>query len=58
MNAYTVELDGINDYACVEYETNNYKELVTWIEQDLIELGGGHADIYDEDGDFVEEFEI
>jgi hypothetical protein len=58
MNKYTAELDGINNSDTVYYETNNYGELIRWIENDLRMLGGGHADIYDEDGDFVEDVEV
>jgi hypothetical protein len=58
MNKYTAELDGINNSDTVYYETNNYGELIRWIENDLRMLGGGHADIYDEDGNFVEDVEV
>jgi hypothetical protein len=58
MNKYMAELDGINNSDTAYYETNNYGELIRWIENDLRMLGGGHADIYDEDGDFVEDVEV
>lgn len=58
MNTYFVELDG-NDYSTEEfYTTDNYKQLIEWIEGDLEDCGGGHADIYDEDGDFVDDVEV
>ena len=58
MNTYFVEFDG-NDYSTEEtYSTNNYKELINWVTANLKECGGGHADIYDEDGGFVEDVEV
>lgn len=58
MNTYFVEFDG-NDYSAQEfYTTDNYKQLIEWVTMDLEECGGGHADIYDEDGDFVEDVEV
>ena len=58
MNTYYVELDGI-DYGTAEYyTTDNYKQLIDWVTMDLEECGGGHADIFDEDDNFVDEVEI
>lgn len=58
MNTYFVDFDG-NNYCTEEtYSTNNYKELIAWVTADLEECGGGHADIYDEDGEFVEDIEV
>lgn len=57
MNTYSVEFDG-NDYCAQEfYTTDNYKQLIEWVTLALEECGGGHADIFDEDGDFVEDVE-
>ena len=57
MNTYYVEL-GI-DYGTAEYyTTDNYKQLIDWVTMDLEECGGGHADIFDEDGDFVDMIEV
>lgn len=58
MNEYFVCFDGINDYEEGYIYGDNYKEIVTQVENVLKELGGGHADIFDEDGDFVEDIEI
>ena len=58
MNEYMVEFDGINDCGVAYYETDNYKELIMWIESDLADMGGGHADVYDEEGDFVDFVEV
>ena len=58
VNEYTVCLDGVNGYSEEFYTTNDFKELIYWVEEDLRRLGGGHADIYDEDGDFVEDVEV
>ncbi len=58
MNEYMVELDGINAFEEKLYYTDNYAELIEWVEDDLRGLGGGHADIFDEEGDFVEDVEV
>lgn len=58
MNAYFVEFDGINCPDHEVYLTNNYKELIGWVIEDLEKYNGDHADIYDEDGEFVETIEI
>ena len=58
MNTYLVEFDCINGCGEDVFETNNYGELIRWVEECLIAYGGGHADIYDEDGDFVEDVEV
>ena len=55
---YTVELDGINGCGTNFYESHNHAELINWVQEDLKTLGGGHADIYNEDGDFVEDVEV
>ena len=55
---YTVELDGINGCGTNFYEPHNHAELINWVQEDLKTLGGGHADIYDEDGEFVEDIEV
>lgn len=58
MNTYFVEFDG-NDYSTQEFYTpDNYKQLIEWVTMDLEECGGGHADIYNEDGIFVEDVEV
>lgn len=58
MNEYMVEFDGINGCGTSYYETNNYGELIDWVEINLRLLGGGHADIYDEEGEFINDVEI
>ena len=58
MNEYMVEFDANDGSGTAYYETNNYGELIEWIEIDLRLLGGGHADIYDEEGDFVDDVEV
>ena len=58
MSTYFVEFDG-NDYSAQEFYTpDNYKQLIEWVTMDLEECGGGHADIYNEDGYFVEDVEV
>lgn len=58
MNEYMVEFDGVNGCGVTYYETNNYGELIKWVETDLRLLGGGHADIYDEEGNFIDDVEV
>lgn len=58
MNEYMVDFDAMDSCGIAYYETNNYKQLIGWIESDLADMGGGHADIYDEDGDFVDWIEV
>ena len=53
-----VEYDGVNGYEEEYLETFNHDELIEWVTETLQTLGGGHADIYDEYGDFVEDLEI
>lgn len=58
MKTYFVEVDG-NDYCTQEFYTvNNREELIEWVTMDLEECGGGHADIYDENDNFVEDVEV
>ena len=58
MKSYYAELDGIEDCRTAYYPECDDKELITWVENDLTWLGGGHADIYDEDGEFYKEIEV
>lgn len=58
MNEYMVDFDGIEECGVAYYETNNFKQLIQWIEADLEAMGGGHADIFDEEGDFVDWVEV
>lgn len=56
---YMAELDGIEgcgDYYYSGFE--NFEQLIEWVTDDLQYLGGGHADIYDEEGNFVEDVEV
>ena len=56
---YMVEFDGIDGAEEKHYATDNLEELIEWVENDLRELGGGHADIFDEwTGDYVAYVEI
>lgn len=56
---YTVEFDTIDDgwFECW-YDSDDITEVIGWVAEDLEEHGGGHADIYDEDGEFVDEVEV
>ena len=56
---YMAELDGIEDCGVHYYSRfADLAELIEWVKEDLEYLGGGHADIYDEDGNFVEDVEV
>ena len=58
MSDWYVYYDGINDYG--ENELYNFilDETIEHVKNTLKDMGGGHADIYDEDGDFVEDVEV
>jgi len=59
MDGYTVEYDTI-DYGrsqCI-YQVSSYEALIPWVEGVLSAEGGGHADIFNENGDFVEDVEV
>jgi hypothetical protein len=58
MNEYLVEFDCVNGCGEDVFWTDNYAQLIHWVEECLTAFGGGHADIYDEDRDFVEDIEI
>lgn len=58
MSTYYVEFDGINSCEIAYYDAKNWWELVGFVKNALDEMGGGHADIYDEDGDFVDDVEV
>ena len=58
---YTAELDGINGYGTFFYSVfseEEYDLVEMWVKEDLEEMGGGHADIYDEYGNFVDDVEV
>lgn len=56
MSDWYVYYDNIHDYD----ELYNFiiDEVVEHVKDTLKNTGGGHADIYDEDGDFVEGVEV
>ena len=53
-----VEFDGVNDWGTAFYDVNGWWELIGFVKNALDEMGGGHADIFDEDGNFVDEVEV
>ena len=59
MNEYMVEFDTIED-GCFErwFSSDEFTDIIEWAEEQLEESGGGHADIFDEVGDFVEDVEV
>ena len=57
MDEYMVEFDGINDCGTVYYTVRDWWELIGYVNGALDEMGGGHADIFDEEGNFIEDVE-
>lgn len=59
MNGYIVEFDTIMD-GCFEmwFSSDEFEDILEWAEEKLEECGGGHADIFTEEGDFVEDVEV
>ena len=56
---WTVEFDTNNSGGFAGYyESDCLAEVMDWVAEDLEEHGGGHADIYDADGDFREDVEV
>lgn len=61
---YTIILDGCEGYeewASYEVKTGHvgsFEAMIEDIESALEDLGGGHADIFDEDGNFVNDIEV
>lgn len=59
MTEYTVEFDLVTgEYFQGWYSSDAIEEVMDWVTEDLEEHGGGHADIFDEEGNFVEEVEV
>ncbi len=59
MNEYIVEYDTIDDgWFERSYSVHNYGPFILWIKGVLSAYGGGHADIYNKNGDFVEDVEV
>ena len=57
---YLIEYDTINSGGFAEYDTADSFDAVwvwPWALDILEECCGGHADIFDEDGDFIEDIE-
>lgn len=59
MPEYMVEFDLLNGdgYNVAWYGTEDIEEVIEQIKQDLIEEGGGHADIFF-NGDFIADVEV
>lgn len=58
MAEYHVEFDGIDGYCSMDYETEFYGSLISKVQSVLIALNGGHADIFNEEGEFIDDVEI
>ena len=55
---YRIEFDGINDCGTEWWDYDDYGEMIAEVCHELRKIGGGHADIFDEDDNFVDEVEI
>ena len=56
---YQVEFDTIEDGTFLTwFGSDEFEDILRWTEEELEEHGGGHADIFDEEGNFVEEVEV
>lgn len=55
---YMVEIDGMDGCRVMYFESDDMNDIIQWTEAELEDLGGGHADIYNEDGEFIEDVEI
>lgn len=58
MREYIIEIDGINDCETNYYNTDNWWELVDFVQNILADMGGGHAHIYNEHYYFIEDIEV
>ena len=58
MLEYFVEFDGVDGSTEGDVWGKTHEEIISQVKDFLKELGGGHADIYDENGDFLEDIEI
>ena len=59
MDIYYVDFDTINHgWFQGGYEEIELAEVIEEVKEELFYAGGGHADIYDEAGDFVEDVEV
>lgn len=55
---YYIEFDGIDESKAEWWEFDNFDNLIDSVAEELKLLGGGHADIYDEDNEFIQSVEI
>lgn len=55
---YTIEFDGICGCGTEWWSYDDYDEMIVEVCNELRNMGGGHADIYDEGGNFVEDVEV
>jgi len=55
---YMVEFDGIKGCTTAYYTVESWSELLDFVAVDLKILGGGHADIFDSEGEFVDDYEL
>lgn len=55
---YMVEMDGINDYCTNFYKVHSLDDLIVIVKKDLDAMGGGHADIFDNEDNFITDVEV
>ena len=58
MSNWYVEFDGINGCFANWYYDFTLNEIIAEAEMTLQDLDGGHADIFDEDDNFIKDIEI
>ena len=59
MKEYIVEFDTFED-GCfgMGFRSEEFKDILEWTKERLKKGGGGHADIYDEEDNLVEDVEV
>lgn len=58
MKEYKVEFDAVDFYCVYFYEADDYKDIMKIVKEELIEMGGGHADIFDSEDNYIGYYEI
>lgn len=55
---YMIEFDGVNGCGTEWWDYDDYDEMIAEIQDELRKMGGGHADIFDEWDNFVDDVEV
>lgn len=58
MREWMVEFDMFAGTGMAYYYANTKADALKQIREELVAWGGGHADVYDEDGEFVCDVEV